>query len=116
MAVPANAARVSFQLRWRRDAARARAARGGLIDAAVSVACAPPPPPPPPPPAPPAGGGGEGGAQMEAAGPDGQQLQQHKAQLDSAVGQTQVAGARDAAAPLGEDAIAPSEAPGNVAA
>src|ERR1700688_4572207 len=45
MAVAANAARVSFQLRWRRDAARARAARGGLIDAAVSVAGPPPPRP-----------------------------------------------------------------------
>src|SRR6202022_2175162 len=50
------------------------------------------------------------------AGADGQQLQQHKAQLDTTVGQTEVAGAREAAAPIGEDAIAPSEAPGNVEA
>src|SRR6202011_5368594 len=60
--------------------------------------------------------GGGSGWGMEAAGPDGQQLQQHKAQLDSAVGQTQVAGAREAAASMGEDAIGPSEAPANVEA
>jgi len=60
--------------------------------------------------------GGGSGWGMEAAGPDGQQLQQHKAQLDTTVGQTQIAGAREAAAPMGEDAIAPSEAPGNVVA
>ena len=60
--------------------------------------------------------GGGSGWGMEAAGPDGEQLQQHKAQLDGTVGQTQVAGAREAAAPMGEDAIAPSEAPGNVEA
>src|SRR4029077_9879803 len=57
-----------------------------------------------------------GAPEMGEAGADGQQLQQHKAQLDTTVGQTQLAGAREAAAPMGEDAIAPSEAPGSVEA
>src|ERR1700676_5336609 len=72
MAVAANAARASFRLRWRRDVARARVARGGLTDAAVSVACTPPPPPPPPPP--PAtryarGGRGEAWCSLQGSNP-----------------------------------------------